>query len=415
MCMFGAESAAGGRVPNETVAPVKPVAVDSRETNVSESSGSTLESTPARILSPETEQRVPVVQAILATVERYPVPLATEILDKLRTPDRLDDIRYGAGYLRALGTLIRRAARHYGRWGLTSQSDGKLERLESYLQKCFGLQVEDLVGNRMFYEYYYHCEKWNQEQLEQNFTSLVNQANASLASYREQLAELATLATWQTEKIFWQTLLDAMKLTRPECPVDIPQFAYYDKTNRRFSYCKDAEFYHVVTLPNDCLPNNYPSRRELGARCTVWVDAEGQPLLYQKTGTHKMESDGGNATAINLRTIAVGGIQYPPGVLWGVQVRDLNPDYYNNSEDQVHNIAKIEGLVPLRPTMFMAPPREYLEAFGAHYQDFEANLRLGKHYPVAQISLQTFQLSALRVAEKTAQQQSLRVLNDLPN
>jgi hypothetical protein len=142
----------------------------------------------------------------------------------------------------------------------------------------------------------------------------------------------------------------------------------FPKEVKSYFFCKDSEFYFNSRLDTaDSGEINSPDR-------TVF-HKNGKPILLQKTGGYKTEygdRGGTNATAINLEPIFVSGILYPPGTLFGV-VKKGDPGYVKNTGNQIFDISKIEGLVPLRLSIYSISPDEKQreDAFGVHYKDFK--------------------------------------------
>jgi hypothetical protein len=140
------------------------------------------------------------------------------------------------------------------------------------------------------------------------------------------------------------------------------------KKNTSYFFCKDSEFYFNSRFETqDTGQFNSPDR-------TVF-SKNGKPILIQKTGGYKTElGEHGetNATALNLEPIFVAGILYPPGTIFGV-VKKGNSDFVKNLGNQNFDISEIEGLVPLRLSIYSISKEgnQREEAFGVHYKDFK--------------------------------------------
>jgi len=143
------------------------------------------------------------------------------------------------------------------------------------------------------------------------------------------------------------------------------------KKNVRFYHCKDSEYYFSHCLrSNDTGNYNSPER-------TIF-QKNGRPILIQKTGGYNTNFDDRtgetNATALNLEPIFVSGVLYPPGTLFGVEKKG-DPKYVRNIGNQVYDISEIEGLLPLRLSMYAITQGEQRkEAFGTQYKEFLKSL-----------------------------------------
>lgn len=139
-----------------------------------------------------------------------------------------------------------------------------------------------------------------------------------------------------------------------------------------YYFCKDSEFYFNSRID---VKN---TGRETSPDRTVF-HRNGKPILLQKTGGYKTEfGDKGstNATALNLEPIFVSGILYPPGTLFGV-VKKGDPGYVKKKGNQSFDISEIEGLVPLRLSIYSISPdaKQREDAFGVHYKDFKGAIQ----------------------------------------
>jgi hypothetical protein len=141
------------------------------------------------------------------------------------------------------------------------------------------------------------------------------------------------------------------------------------KNSPSYFFCKDSEFYFNSRFnTQDSGQINSPDR-------TVF-SKNGRPILIQKTGGYKTEygeKGDTNATALNLEPIFVAGILYPPGTIFGV-VKSGDSDYVKNLGNQSYDISEIEGLVPLRLSIYSISKEgnQRQEAFGEHYRDFKS-------------------------------------------
>jgi len=143
------------------------------------------------------------------------------------------------------------------------------------------------------------------------------------------------------------------------------------KKTPSYFFCKDSEYYFNARL------SSFDTENSISPDRTVF-SSDDKPVLLQKTGGYKTDyGDGGdtNATALNLEPIFVSGILYPPGTLFGV-IKKGNPDYVRKSGDQHYDISEIEGLVPLRLSIYSVSKDsdERQEAFGVHYKDFKSEI-----------------------------------------
>lgn len=139
-----------------------------------------------------------------------------------------------------------------------------------------------------------------------------------------------------------------------------------------YFFCKDSEFYFNSRLDTkDTGGINSPDR-------TVF-HKDGKPILFQKTGGYKTEfGERGdtNATALSLEPIFVSGILYPPGTIFGI-VKKGSPDYVKEKGNQSYDISEIDGLVPLRLSIYSISPdkKQREESFGVHYKDFKGSIQ----------------------------------------
>lgn len=100
----------------------------------------------------------------------------------------------------------------------------------------------------------------------------------------------------------------------------------------------------------------------------------GRPILIQKTGGYKTnfddETGATNATALNLEPIFVSGVLYPPGTLFAVMKKG-GPKYVKKIGNQVYDSSEIQGLLPLRLSMYaISEGEQRKESFGTQYIDF---------------------------------------------
>lgn len=140
------------------------------------------------------------------------------------------------------------------------------------------------------------------------------------------------------------------------------------KKNPSYFFCKDSEFYFNSRF------DTQDTGRITSPDRTVY-SKNGKPILIQKTGGYKTEfGDKGetNATALNLEPIFVAGILYPPGTIFGL-VKKGSPDFVKNLGNQNYDLSEIEGLVPLRLSIYSISKEgnQRQEAFGIHYKDFK--------------------------------------------
>lgn len=144
------------------------------------------------------------------------------------------------------------------------------------------------------------------------------------------------------------------------------------KNPAQYLFCKDSESYfnHRLRI-NDTGTKTSPDR-------TIF-QKNGRAVLIQKTGGYKTNFDDRtgttNATALNLEPIFVSGVLYPPGTLFAV-VKKGDPKYVQNIGNQVYDSSEIQGLLPLRLSVYAITEGEQRkESFGTHYADFLDSLQ----------------------------------------
>jgi len=139
------------------------------------------------------------------------------------------------------------------------------------------------------------------------------------------------------------------------------------KNPAQYLFCKDSESYFNHRLrSNDTGDETSPER-------TIF-QKNGRPILIQKTGGYKTnfddETGATNATALNLEPIFVSGVLYPPGTLFAV-VKKGDPKYVKKIGNQVYDSSEIQGLLPLRLSMYaISEGEQRKESFGTQYIDF---------------------------------------------
>jgi len=288
-------------------------------------------------------------------------------LDRLGGLERMG--RYGNQFAISTKSLIESLPRR--------NPEGELDKSN---QQVFGMDFLDL--EQTFYEYsmshpsfiglsYEERDEFVQKKIQQFienpekfFPGVKKLLNPSIRSLSEKspegMLESTKLYLFLYSQMFFQIKKEG-------------EYANYEsfevpKKNPSYFFCKDSEFYFNSRFDTqDTGRNTSPDR-------TVY-SKNGKPILIQKTGGYKTEfGDKGetNATALNLEPIFVAGILYPPGTIFGL-VKKGSPDFVKNLGNQNYDLSEIEGLVPLRLSIYSISKEgnQRQEAFGIHYKDFK--------------------------------------------
>lgn len=287
----------------------------------------------------------PVCQEVDRAMTDLEIPIGAELSSLFKRPED-EAMRYGGPFAMASGKMIRVLAErgpgnsqvYYTLFGINS------ERAWSDVGDYIDKEEPDLP---------------KEEKRDLMLKELAEISGDPRAFYNlERVGENRPEFAHKGSELLWDLLENSMDASEK------PGVAIPFKESVHWGNCKDSEFYLASTLPRI-------GARSYGARCAVYTDETGKPILYQKTGTYKIqvEDDFSNATAINLEPIVVNGVTLLPGTLIGI-AGDLDPAQLRLREDQVFGMDRVQGVYPLRLTAFSMPNEDAKIAFGDHYQDF---------------------------------------------
>jgi len=150
---------------------------------------------------------------------------------------------------------------------------------------------------------------------------------------------------------FLYLLLECLGVDELDNSDKVPEIAAYSGRTR-FANCKDAEYYFDRNIKKSF-------RDDFVARSAVIVDESGEPIIFQKIGldaiTYTPDDSFSNATGITLVPLKVNGIIIPAGTLVGISPK--NPVYILGSQDTVVSSTELNGIYPLRLSIFACSAR----------------------------------------------------------
>lgn len=156
-----------------------------------------------------------------------------------------------------------------------------------------------------------------------------------------------------------------------------PDFPYFSST--RYLNCSNAEPLFATRIDDKSDP---------GEAITIFYQ-DDTPVIIQKSGLFQSYSyeNVTNATALTLKSVRVNGVTLPPGTLVGLET-SLNQGidaqspqpYYLDRRDQIFPLSVIQGLMPLRLTMYAIDRSEWPDTFGSEYT--QQLLATYPHYPI---------------------------------
>lgn len=324
------------------------------------------------------DRRNPVCQEVSSILEKEGVPLSEEMKRLLNIEDERSKNRYGNPYALVSGKIMRELVLHG-----SNSSDANRE--------LFGIETYNAWDDILDYLAKEHPELDQQQRDEV--------ASMELAEVMEDPREFYGLSSLQNidgQSMGATALLDLLRQAAYPIQAEesTPKFACVENRKKTYGNCKDSESYLSAALEGG-------NGRAYGARAVVYTDTDGNPVIYQKAGHFHIEDSGtySNATGITLRPVLINGILVPAGTLVGIE-NDID-NHRDVKEDQVKSVSEINGLLPLRLSMYSFEPDESAKIFGQQYREFgEVVQAWDKNESVP--TMETFEAHTQKIIERQA-------------